>query len=215
MTAFRLILTALLLLAIELRCLTGPNVISAEEVSASKDTQSVQSTEPQERGAVSPELAFQSYQTAVEKGDWKTAFLYQTEASRDYMVGGLLAACHLGVVGEPGKKLATESADAAKLKVLVTKALQVAGAEQSKLAQEMASLVTDQPKFMSHAIALFKEQKKENWLAGIGTAKLIRLQIKEDRATALMEIRLEKGAGREPMSFLRRDGRWYVNYSDD
>ncbi len=194
-------------------CSGWPEEASAQNVVQPADSK--KGADKVESGAKSPEEAFTAYQKAIEKDDWKTAFQFQTEASRDYMVGGLLLACQFGVLEDAGKKLASESADEAKLKDLVSKIMKAPRKEQAKHAGEVAALVAKKPEFMSRATALFKAQKKEAWIVGIGMAKLVGLKVKDDRATARMEIRLETGAGSEPMGFRRIDGRWYVDYSDE
>lgn len=175
----------------------------------------VEKEKAEERGAASPELAFAGFKKAVEKNDWKTAFRFQTDDSRDYMVGGLLAIFHQGALGEEGKKLMSTFADPAKVDQQVAEILKVPPEKQPMLGRQMAKLVEKKAEFLNSSMQLLKQQKKENWVADLEHTKLIDLKINGDRATAEMEQRVGTGLGREPMRFRRIDGAWYVDYNNE
>lgn len=166
-------------------------------------------------GAGSPEEAFEVFRKAVEKDEWAAAFEIQTERSREFLVGGTLAACSLGVLANEGTKLASTFGDVAKAKELISKAMKASKSEDGKVFAELSNLVSEKPEFMRRVLAEFRKQKKEIWLKDLSKTKLVRLKIEGDRATAQMEVRMEKSVGSEPTGFLRKDGRWYLDYFDN
>lgn len=166
-------------------------------------------------GASSPEEAFEVFCKAVEKDDWTAAFEIQTQRSRDFLVGGTLAACSLGALGDDGTKLASTFGDIAKVKELISMAMKAPASEHERILAVIASLITRKSEFMSQVLSEFRRQKKENWLKDLSNTKLVRLKIKGDRASAHMDLRIENGVGSEPVLFERKDGRWYFDYFDN
>lgn len=170
-----------------------------------------------QRGASSPQQAFEVFQRAVDQGDWEAAFSIQSDRSRDGLVTATLATCAMSGLDKEGEQLASEYADTAKLKDLLSKGAQASADDRPRIVADVAALVTKKTEFMSRAQSLFKQKKHEAWLTQIAMKELRSVKIVGERATGRMDdarVKNKRG-GSSPIAFVRQDGRWYVDFQDE
>ena len=162
--------------------------------------------------------AFDAFQNALMKGDWNTAFLLVTPESRDFVLAGFLMACHSGALGTEGRTLVEEFVDVEKLNDTINEIQKLPEKEQLRSLPRLSSLVEKKALFAESVLILFEKQELENWMVDLKQSSRVSLtnpRIIDDRATATLRIALEQGSGAEPMKFIKADGRWFLDLTDN
>ncbi|WP_166832113.1 hypothetical protein [Thalassoroseus pseudoceratinae] len=202
----KLALTTLFVIVVSIHA--AANASAEEAPSSPKEVASA-------RGAATPEAAFSSFHAAVKKDDWEAAFKVLTDESRDFLVGSLTMATHLGMLGPDGADLAKKHVDAEQLDLLVEEMKKLPREKQPTIAPKVSAIVKKKAQFLSAVLKLFVELKRENWLNNLKQAKVVTLEsvtVKGDTARIAIRMEEKDDVGIEHAGLKRVKGRWYVDY---
>lgn len=166
----------------------------------------------------SPESVFRAFQDAVGEEKWVEAFVFLTPESQDIMIGQAVFAASVSTLGDPEKSKEVQSL-AKQYNIDLESAKKPKTTDPVETMQQLAARVENKPAAFAALVGWMEknppegEQQAESIAQSIRKSKLTsQPNVEGDRATATLSTpQREKD---QPIAFLRKDGKWYVDLAE-